>query len=137
MRNNRDARTSYAQRLVARGGGFRVATLLSWPVERLAREIVRLNAENAQDELELLQFLYVEHEPHTQITFLEAAGVPHEKGIIPEELPAPYTDADGVARGASAVIEAHGDDGAHYLRTIARYNAGAWPGIEEVVSKLS
>jgi hypothetical protein len=136
MRKNREARATYAQRLVARGGGFRAVTLMSWPVERLAKEVVRLNAENAQDELELLQFLYVEHEPQTQMTFLDAAGVAHENGIIPDELEPPYTDAAGVQRGVDAVLADHGDDGAHYLRTIARYNPAAWPGIDEVVARL-
>ena len=136
MRVHRDSRANYAQRLVARGGGFRAATLLSWPVERLAREIVRLNAENAQDELELLQLLYVELEPHIQITFLDAAGVAHTNGVIPEELPPPYADAEGVERGAAAVLAAHGDEGAHYLRTLAKYATAGWPGIEAVVARL-
>lgn len=136
MRAHRETRASYAQRLVARGGGFRAATLLSWPVERLAREIVRLNAENSQDELELLQLLYVEMEPQIQATFLDAAGVPHTDGVIADDLEAPYSDEAGVQRGADAVLAAHGADGAHYLRTIARYNGAVWPGVEEIVARL-
>jgi len=109
---------------------------MTWPAVRLANEVVRLNAESPEDELELLQLLYVDLEPQIQITFLEAAGVSHELGVIPEELEPPYTDADGVRRGAVAVRESYETDGERYLRTIARYNAAAWPGVEEIVAEL-
>jgi hypothetical protein len=130
VKSGREMRAQYAQRLVARGGGFRAATLMSWPPDRLAREVVRLNAESAQDELELLQLLYVELEPAIQATFLDAAGVAHENGRMPEDLEAPYADADAVRRAAAAVKDAHGEDGVRYLRTLARYAPTAWPGIE-------
>ena len=135
IKASREGREIFVQRLVARGGGFRAVTLRSWPVDRLAREIVRMNAETAQDELDLLHLLYVELEPAIQTTFLEAAGVRHEEGKIPEELETPYADADAVRRAAAVVRERHGDDGARYLRTIARSGRDAWPGIEEVVAE--
>ncbi|MES2523102.1 MAG: hypothetical protein V4617_10415 [Gemmatimonadota bacterium] len=127
----REARMIYIQRVVSRGGGFRAVTLQSWAPERLAREVVRLNAESATDELELLQMLYVDLEPAIQITFLDAAGVKHEEGRIADELEPPYADAEAVKRGAEAVKAAHGDDGMHYLRTIARYGQDVWPGISD------
>ena len=128
--NHKGARAMYAQRLVARGGGFRAATLMTWPAERLAKEVVRLNAETPQDELELLQLLYVDLEPGIQITFLDACGVAHENGVMPEGLEPPYAATDAVARGAAAVMEKHGDDGAHYLQVLVRYANAAWPGLE-------
>lgn len=128
--NHKGARAMYAQRLVARGGGFRAATLMTWPADRLAKEVVRLNAETPQDELELLQLLYVDLEPAIQITFLEACGVAHEKGVMPEGLEPPYAAADAVTRGVAAVLEQHGEEGAHYLQVLARYATAAWPGIE-------
>ena len=133
---NRDARLVYVQRMIARGGGFRAVTLQSWPPERLAREVVRLNAESAQDELELLQLLYVDLEPGIQTTFLDAAGVQHEQGKIAEALEPPYASAAGVHRGATAVRDAHGEDGMLYLRTIARYSNEAWPDIDSVLAEL-
>src|SRR3954471_18570680 len=60
MSSSREARQLYIQRLVSRGGGFRAVTLQSWPVDKLAREIVRMNAETVNDELDLLQLLYLE-----------------------------------------------------------------------------
>ncbi len=124
----------YAQRLVAKGGGFRAATLMTWPAERVAKEVVRLNAEAPQDELELLQLLYVDLEPAIQITFLDAAGVAHENGVMPEGLEPPYAAPDAVSRGAAAVLERHGDDGAHYLQVLVRYALVAWPGLDAHVS---
>lgn len=133
---SRDSRQFWIQRLVQRGRGYRAVTLHSWPSDRLATEIVRLNAETAPDELDLLQLLYVELEPAIQITFLDAAGVRHENGSMPEELEPPYADADAVRRAASAVREQHGEDGMRYLRTLVRYSPEAWPGIEGVVAEL-
>jgi hypothetical protein len=126
-------RALYVQRLVAKGRGFRAVTLMTWVPDRLAREVVRAAAETPQDELDLLQLLYVELEPQVQTTFLEAAGVRHQNGTIPEELDPPYADADGVRRGVAAVRAAHGEDGERYLRTLVRYFREAWPGIEEAV----
>lgn len=136
MKSNRQSRAQFIQRLVSRGGGFRAATLQRWPVERVAHEIVRLKAESPEDELDLLQLLYLEMEPATQVTFLDAAGVQHEKGKMPEELVPPYTNAESVRRGAEAVLEKHGADGAHYLRTIARYSNEGWPGIDVVIARI-
>lgn len=134
-KSGREMRAQYAQRLVARGGGFRAVTLMSWPADRLAKEVVRLNAESASDELELLQLLYVELEPAIQAAFLDAAGVSHENGRMPEDLEPPYADADAVQRGAAAVKTQYGDDGVRYLRTLARYASVAWPGIESTVAE--
>lgn len=136
IKSSREARALYAQRLVARGGGFRATTLASWPVDRLAREIVRTNAETPSDELDLLQLLYVELEPGIQITFLDAAGVAHENGHMGESLEPPYADADAVQRAAAAVQAQHGEDGARYLRTLARYSRDGWPGIEAIAAQL-
>ncbi len=131
---SREGRALYVQRLVARGGGFRAVTLNQWPVDRLAKEIVRMNAQTAQDELDLLQLLYVDLEPAVQITFLDAAGVPHENGRIPETLAPPYAEADAVRRAATAVREKHGTDGEHYLQTLTRYSRDGWPGIADVTA---
>jgi hypothetical protein len=131
--SSREVRALYIQRLVSRGGGFRAVTLKTWPVERLAREIVRTRAETADDELDLLQMLYVDLEPEVQTTFLDAAGVAHEGGTIADELDPPYADADAVRRAAEAVRERHGEEGAHYLRTLATYSSESWPGIETLV----
>lgn len=125
----REARALYVQRLVARGGGFRAVTLQAWPAERLAREVVRVNAESAHDELDLLHLLYVELEPAIQITFLDAAGVPHANGVMDEALQPPFAAADSVRAAAAAVRAAHGADGVRYLRTLARYSPDAWPGV--------
>ena len=131
---DRAVRTAYVQRLVARGGGFRADTLKKWPVDQLAREIIRRNVEGDQDELQLLLLLYVELEPIFQITFLEATGVPHDGANISDALPIPYADAGTVKRAAESLIAQFGDDARHYLTTIALYNGPAWPGLEELIS---
>jgi hypothetical protein len=133
--NHRGTKALYAQRLVAKGGGFRAATLITWPADRLAKEVVRLSAETAQDELDLLQLLYVDLEPAIQITFLDAAGVAHENGVIAEGVDVPYATAEAVATAAAAVRAAHGEDGLHYLKVLVRYNLAAWPGLDTLISE--
>lgn len=129
LTHNRDSRPEYIRRLVARGGGFRPETIRKWPIDQLAKEIVRRNLEQLPDELSLLQLLYVELEPAIQITFCDAAGVAHQNGMISEDLPAPFADEAGVKRGVEAVRAQHGAEGEHYLSTIALYNGEAWPGL--------
>jgi hypothetical protein len=136
VRASRENRAMFIRRLVDRPGGYRPVTLQSWPPDKLAREIVRLRAESAQDELDLLQLLYVELEPQIQSTFLDAAGVKHEGGAIDDSLEPPYATAAGVRKGADAVRAAHGADGEHYLRTIARYSREWWPGVDEIVAGM-
>lgn len=133
IKANRESRMLFMQRLASRPGGFRAVTLQSWSADRLAREVVRLRAETSQDEFDLLHFLYVEVDPSIQITFLDAAGVAHEHGKMADDLEPPYTDAAAVQRAADAVRATHGEQGEHYLRTLAVYNAEGWPGIEALV----
>jgi hypothetical protein len=137
IKSNRDFRAMMVTRMVSRGGGFRPATLLQWPPDKLAREVVRLGAENAEDELNLLNLLYVEFEPEIQAAFLDAAGVAHTKGQMPEDLVAPFATAEVVARAAAAVVEKFGDDGRHYLVTIAKYNGDGWPGLDVVLAGMA
>ena len=128
IKASKEGRAIMVQRMMSRGG-FRAQTLMQWPAEKLAGEIVRMKAEQPNDELDLLHLLYVELEPAIQTTFLEAAGVRHDGGKIPEDLQSPYADEPGVQRGMAAVRAKHGEDGERYLRTLTRYAAEAWPGI--------
>jgi hypothetical protein len=134
IKNSKDMRAVMVTRMASRGGGFRPQTLLQWPPDKLAREVVRLGAESVDDELSLLNMLYVEFEPQIQAAFLDAAGVKHENGQMPEELEPPYANADAVAKGAAAVLEKFGEDGRHYLLTIAKYNGDGWPGLDAVIT---
>lgn len=136
IKSARENRARFIQRLAALPGGFRAVTLQGWGADKIAREVVRRNAESPQDELDLLHFLYVELEPEVQSTFLDTAGVRHDRGTIDESLDVPYCDADAVRRGAAAVRERHGAQGEHYLRTIARYNAAGWPGIDTIIEEM-
>jgi len=129
---SKEGRMLFLNRLASKTG-FRPVTLQSWPADKLAREVVRTRAETGDDELNLLHLLYVELEPAIQSTFLDAAGVKHENGAMPDDLEPPYSNADGVKRGVEAVRAQHGEDGERYLRTLARYSADGWPGIKESV----
>jgi hypothetical protein len=130
--SSKEGRALYLARLAAKTG-FRPVTLQSWPADKLAREVVRVRAETGDDELNLLHLLYVDLEPAIQSTFLDAAGVRHENGVMPEDLEPPYANEDAVKRGIEAVRAQHGDDGERYLATLARYSADGWPGIKNSI----
>lgn len=136
LKTQRDARGTFVQRLCSRGGGFRPASFQNWPAERLAQEVVRLKVETAQDELGLMQTLYVDLEPTIQSNFLDAAGVKHTNGRIDEDVEPPFCDAAATARAAAATVSAHGDDGVRYLHTIHRYAAESWPGLDDVITAI-
>jgi hypothetical protein len=137
MKANKATRSLFVMRVLEKLRGFRAVTLQKWPAEQLAKEVVRLKAETPQDEFDLLLALYVELEPEIQITFLDAAGVKHEKGAIDEELDPPYSTPDGVARAVAAVRSAHGEKGERYLQTLLFYNKELWPGVEAHVTPTS
>ena len=136
LKTQRDARAIFIQRLVSRGGGFRPASFQNWPAERLAQEVVRLKVESAQDELGLMQTLYVDMEPAIQTTFLDAAGVTHTDARIDEKSEPPYCSEAATRLGADAAISAHGDEAVRYLRTIHRYAAADWPGLDSIIAAL-
>lgn len=126
-------RALFISRLTSRKGGFRASTFQPWPADKLAREVVRLGAETVQDEVDLLQLLYVELEPAIQITFLDAAGVRHDGGTMPEDLSPPFADEAAVTRAVQAVIAQHGEAADHYLLTLVTYARAGWPGIADAV----
>ena len=131
----KDARAVYIARMAKRGG-FRPVTLMQWPAAKLAQEVVRMNAQSADDEVDLLQALYVDLEPAIQADFLRAAGVKADGAVIDEALEAPYCDAESVAKAAAAIQSIHGDEAVHYLRVIARYNPAGWPGLDTVLAGI-
>lgn len=135
LATDREARESFVRRIAARPGGFRLETVRKRTHAQLANDIVRFGMENALDEARLLQLLYVELEPGLQMAFLDAAGVAHEQGVIPEELQPPFADVARVRSAALALLGVHGEDARRYLKTILLYNAVAWPGLAELLSE--
>jgi hypothetical protein len=134
IKANKATRALFVMRLLEKLRGFRAITLQKWPADQLAKEVVRLKAETAQDEFDLLLALYVELEPEIQIAFLEAAGVKHENGAIDDELDPPYSTPEGVAAAVAAVRTAYGERGERYLQTLLYYNKELWPGVESHVT---
>lgn len=132
----KEIRAVYIARMTKRGG-FRAVTLQQWPAAKLAQEVVRMNAQTADDEIDLLQALYVDVEPQIQADFLAAAGVKADGASIDDALEPPYCDAAAVKKAAAHVQSTHGEAGMHYLRTIARYNPGGWPGIADVLETFA
>ena len=137
LTTRKETRAFFIARVVAKGGGFRPKTIAGYSREQLAKEVVRLNAQNDNDEVELLQALYLEVRPEIQVAFLDACGVKHENGTIDEKLEVPYASPVTVEKAAAALRAQFGEDGQHYLQTIARYNGAAWPGLGDVLARTT
>jgi len=131
----KEIRAVYIARMAKRGG-FRAVTLQTWPAAKLAQEVVRMNAQTPDDEIDLLQALYVDVEPNIQADFLDAAAVKADGASIDEGIEPPYCDDAAVRKAATHIRLKHGENGMHYLRTIARYNPGGWPGIVELLQEF-
>lgn len=129
-------REAIVRRIVARPGGFRLETVRKRPNEQLAREVVRFALEGAGEEVALLQTLYLELEPALQVEFLDRTAVSRDGAMIAEEVQPPFASAEKVREASLALVAAHGDAARHYLRTIATYNAEAWPGLGELLAEL-
>ena len=131
--SSKEGRTLFLARLASKTG-FRPVTLQSWSADKLASEVIRTRAETGDDELNLLHLLYVDLEPAIQSTFLDAAGVRHENGAMPDDLGAAVCkNEEGVKRrrggGADATRRGWLE---RYLQTLARYSADGWPGIRNL-----
>ncbi len=133
LRTTPEFRNSVIRRFVLGVGGFRPETLRSWPLERLAREVVRRDLEAPCDDRFLLRIHYTETEPTIQEAFLEAAGVAHLGATISADSQEPFTDAETVEAASLVLVNRFGSAGIHYLACLHEYAADLWPGIAEAV----
>jgi len=117
---------------------FRPQSIRRLPSERVVSRLVRL----AEDVPENLLFQYIFHlhmSDRRQLlaTFLDAAGIPHENGVLdlPEDYEGP--DAAEVERAARDLVAAEGHEAVVYLATLKVADRDFWSALDPVLDEQS
>ena len=117
---------------------FRPQSIRKLPSERVVSRLVRL----AEDVPENLLFQYIFHlhmSDRRQLlaTFLDAAGIPHENGVLdlPEDYEGP--DAAEVERAARDLVAAEGHEAVVYLATLKVADRDFWSALDPVLDEQS
>jgi len=117
---------------------FRPQSIRRLPSERVVSRLVRL----AEDVPENLLFQYIFHlhmSDRRQLlaTFLDAAGIPHEEGVLdlPEDYEGP--DAAKVEQAARDLVAAEGHEAVVYLATLKVADRDFWSALDPVLDEQS
>jgi len=117
---------------------FRPQSIRKLPSERVVSRLVRL----AEDVPENLLFQYIFHlhmSDRRQLlaTFLDAAGIPHEEGVLdlPEDYEGP--DAAKVEQAARDLVAAEGHEAVVYLATLKVADRDFWSALDPVLDEQS
>ena len=115
---------------------FRPQSIRKLPSERVVSRLVRL----AEDVPENLLFQYIFHlhmsdRRELLATFLDAAGIPHEDGVLdlPEDYEGP--DAANVERAARELVAAEGHEAVGYLATLKVADRDFWSALDAVLDE--
>ena len=115
---------------------FRPQSIRKLPSERVVSRLVRL----AEDVPENLLFQYIFHlhmsdRRELLATFLDAAGIPHEDGVLdlPEDYEGP--DAANVERAARELVAAEGHEAVVYLATLKVADRDFWSALDAVLDE--
>lgn len=129
---NADRDTREALELVlAKEMKFRPHSIRKLPVDTVVGRLVRM-AEDVPENV-LFQYLFHLHMDERRPLlreFLDAAGIPHEDGVLdlPEDFGEP--DADAVAKAAEQLVKAHGHQALVYLATLKVADKAFWQGLD-------
>jgi hypothetical protein len=132
---NADRETRIALELVlAKEMKFRPQSVHRLPPDKVVGRLERL----AEDVPENILFQYLFHLHMTDRRpllreFLDAAGIPHEDGVLdlPEDFGTP--DLDKVKKAAQDLVAAHGHEALVYLATLKVADADFWEGLDGVL----
>lgn len=110
---------------------FRPQSVRKLPADRIVPRLVR-KAPDLPDTV-LFQFLFHLHMEQRRpllVEFLDAAGLPHEEGVLelPEEYEGP--DAEAVAKAAGELVAAHGHEALVYLATLKVADDEFWSALD-------
>jgi hypothetical protein len=132
---NADRETRIALELVlAKELKFRPQSVHRLPIDKVVGRLVRL-AEEVPENI-LFQYLFHLHMADRRPLlreFLDAAGIPHDDGVL--DLPEDYErpDPGKVAAAAKDLVAAHGHEGLVYLATLKVADKEFWEGLDDAL----
>jgi len=111
---------------------FRVSSVLKMPREKKARQLVALPGVSEVVAARLLVAYHLDQQRPMMGAFLDALGVQHENGLIPDEtLAAP--DKEKLQTAVNTLTAAHpADDVALYLSTLVWQDPETWGTLAEL-----
>ena len=115
--------------LIARQWKLRPKSAVGLDADRKARYLASVG--NLPDNLaaRLLILYHLAEQRPMMGTFLDAAGIAHDNGLIHEDTPRP--DAEKIAAGVAAIAKSYpAADVAFYLNTLLWQDATAWGALE-------
>ncbi len=117
--------------LLSRRLNFRVKSILALPVDRKVKYTAGLAAVSDGVAGRLLIAYHLAHQRPMMAQFLDAIGIPHDNGLIDDEV-APSVDAEKIPAAAAALREAHPvDDVRLYFATLLLQDLGTWGALAE------
>lgn len=85
----------------------------------------------------LLLALHVEARRELLVAFLDAVGVPHEQGMIPDDVEMPEVGVEAVRAAAPALVAAHGAEAVRvYWNALWLQDPERWGALETVAAEL-
>lgn len=113
---------------ISRQLNFRSKTVASLPLEKRVRYFASLINPSDALVLRALVTYHLHHHRPMMVAFLDAVGVPHEDGLIQQEITAPA--AERLAEGAAALSAQYAaEDVALYLSTLLLQDPETWGGL--------
>lgn len=120
-----------AQELVRRLRGFRLATVLRWSSEELARAAAKQPVERVGILRQALVALHLPARSFLQAAFFDQLGIPHDEGILTGELPEPVGPAEQVWEAAQRLVERYpGDRALTYLLAVRSLFPDSWSALD-------
>jgi hypothetical protein len=141
--DDRKAFTRYkellAAELLSHRRGFRSSTIVSWPVERLAKEVAQLRApERVSVVKDVLQEHHLPAFPTVQGAFFDRLGIPHEAGVATIDLEeAEWSDAQLHEAVLGLWAEQPSMLTGTYLVSLATAWRSQWGGIAESLAGIA
>lgn len=118
--------------LLSRRLNFRVKSVLALPVERKVKYTAGLAAVSDGVAGRLLIAYHLTHQRPMMAQFLDALGIPHDNGLIDEEVQ-PTVDADRMPAAATELRASHpADDVRLYFATLLLQDPATWGALADL-----
>jgi hypothetical protein len=122
--------------VIARQINFRPKSVLSLPLERKARLLARSAQVSDLVAARALVSYHLAHQRPMMKAFLDALGLPHEDGLLNNDIQPP--DAEKLQQAGRHLFETFpADDVRLYFTTLLLQDPETWSGLEQVLDSTS
>lgn len=119
--------------IIARQINFRPKSVMTLPIERKARLLARNQQVSDIVAARLLVAYHLAHQRPMMKAFLDKLGMPHEDGLLNDDVKAPGADVMKAAV-QQVMTEFPEDDARLYFTTLLLQDPQTWGGLEEALT---